>query len=528
MSDARPHPDDPIGTAAGRSWERLWERTCFAVLIVDAAGVVRSANRSSHAVTGHHPDDLVGRHVDVLGLGSRQRRRTPTRADTGAVADLLPEPVRTCWIDHADGRRINIALEVVDLGEGRPSTTLEPGDGVPVGLIFRDMSATRRRLDKITVTNQLLATMHSSASIADAAAELARTVTLADACSVRLTDPTGQLRVRHADSGHHDFDTLAETLLAERTASGSATGHDVELLIGPATGHPDWHHVSIAPVRVDAEPVGHIVCGFRSGRSVQHHDLVEDTGDCATIVSFALGLVGAREELDRLKWLSDHDRIARDLHDTVIQRLFATAMRLEAALPGSDPVTAQRVSAAVDDLDTVIRDIRTAIFDLHRPATSRGGLRAEVAAEIDEFAEAVGFRPRLEFDGVIDGAAIDPPVAHTVVNVVRELLANVAKHARATSIDVTLRTTDGGLAIEVRDDGIGPAPHHDGRHDGHQDSRWSGGDGLTNLDHRAQQFGGTFEIAPHRDGGTAVRWFVPLDGQNRMGGTPVTDSLHAD
>ncbi|GIE90641.1 Histidine kinase-, DNA gyrase B-, and HSP90-like ATPase [Actinoplanes regularis] len=212
--------------------------------------------------------------------------------------------------------------------------------------------------------------------------------------------------------------------------------------------------------------------------------------------ALALERTRAQQERELLVVLEDRERIARDLHDVVIQRLFATGMHLQGAVgPGMRPEAAKRINDAVDDLDATIRDIRRSIFELRAPVgpSLRNDLRDAVAAA----EEALGFRPDLSTSGPVDSAVPDDVVPELMA-VLREALANVARHARASSARVSVRVSDGELFLQVRDDGIGIDPA-------------LARGGVVNMSERAADLGGAFEIGPAPEGsGTLLTWRVPL------------------
>jgi signal transduction histidine kinase len=198
----------------------------------------------------------------------------------------------------------------------------------------------------------------------------------------------------------------------------------------------------------------------------------------------------------------DRERIARDLHDTVIQRLFATGMSLQSAagLIRADATTAAaRVEQAIDDLDQTIREIRTAIFSLEQPTARRAGPRADIFGVLHESAAALGFEPRVVLDGPIDSALL-PDVAESMLATLREALSNVARHAGATLVDVEIAVGEYVL-LRVCDNGTGPPPAP-ASVEGH---------GLGNMATRAERLGGTFEFGPGTAGGSVLTWRVPLD-----------------
>ncbi|MGZ4691989.1 MAG: sensor histidine kinase [Acidimicrobiales bacterium] len=201
----------------------------------------------------------------------------------------------------------------------------------------------------------------------------------------------------------------------------------------------------------------------------------------------------------------DRERIARDLHDTVIQRLFASGLQLQAVIGRVDDEVRGRIDVIVDGLDETIRDLRTAIFALQAPAAhDQGGMRGELLRVADEASGALGFEPRLQFEGAIE--TIESPVREHVVPVVREALTNVARHARAGSARVIIAVGD-VVVVTVIDNGVGTPEDV------------VGGRGMKNLADRAAQLGGTFEVKHGPAGGTTVEWRAPFSLPNGAGRT---------
>ena len=162
----------------------------------------------------------------------------------------------------------------------------------------------------------------------------------------------------------------------------------------------------VVPVR--SQSVEGVLVAARSTMSPRFLPVDGDVAhEFASAIAITLELIATNAQVEQLRSMADHDRIARDLHDTVIQRLFAIAMRLESAVSGSSGVAAERMGDAVDALDEVIREIRSTIFDLRRPHAAERGLRAAVAAEIDRVADLLGFAPSLRFVGPIDASVTD-------------------------------------------------------------------------------------------------------------------------
>ena len=202
-----------------------------------------------------------------------------------------------------------------------------------------------------------------------------------------------------------------------------------------------------------------------------------------------------------LALLEDRERIARDLHDTVIQRLFATGLRLQgAARLAIRPEVAERILQAVDDLDLTVKHIRTAIFGLEASRRGGDGLRQRVLSLARESAGALGFEPHILFDGTLDTIAEDR--AGELLAVLREALTNVARHAGAKRVDVEV-TADGDLVLRVLDDGKGLGTE-----------RRPGAKGLANMEARATRLGGSVLVKPGPESGTLVEWRVPVSSHS--------------
>ncbi|MET7937058.1 GAF domain-containing protein [Streptomyces sp. NPDC005322] len=227
----------------------------------------------------------------------------------------------------------------------------------------------------------------------------------------------------------------------------------------------------------------------------------------AAQAAVALVLAEAQRDRERLAVFEERDRIARDLHDLVIQRLFATGMVLENAQRQSDaPEVREGIERAVEELGATIQEVRTAIFALREgPAEAPAGLRTRVLREVGSAAVPLGFRPSLTFVGLVD-SRVGEVTGANLIAALREALSNAFRHARAGRIEVvvdsTVRLPDGqeGVRLTVADDGVGiPAG---GRRSG-----------LTNLVRRAEVLGGSSAVEPglgEGGGGTAVVWEAPL------------------
>jgi signal transduction histidine kinase len=234
----------------------------------------------------------------------------------------------------------------------------------------------------------------------------------------------------------------------------------------------------------------------------QPADRVPDDEEAVLLSSFAgqaalaLERAQAQEQREQFAVLEDRERIARDLHDVVIQRLFATGMQLLGAVPHAARSEAvKRINAAVDDLDATIRDIRRSIFELRTPVGP--SLRSELHETVEAATTTLGFRPVLDTIGPVD-SAIPDDVVPELMAVLREALSNVARHAQASRVRVSVRASGQEVVLRVEDDGVG------------SDASGARG-GIANMSERAHDLGGAFEIAPGPAGrGTVVTWRAPI------------------
>ncbi len=203
---------------------------------------------------------------------------------------------------------------------------------------------------------------------------------------------------------------------------------------------------------------------------------------------------GAAESDDRI---DERVRVARDLHDRVVQRLFATSLALQAtATLSADEHIVARIERAIAELDEAIREIRTVVFALQR-GPHPSGLRDATLDLCHGSSRVLGFEPTLIFGGPLDTLTSDE-VAADLLATMREALANVARHAEATAVRVSLDATD-HLELRVEDNGLGTTSTPSGI-----------GDGLRNMAARAERWGGALTVEPGSHKGTTVRWRIPF------------------
>lgn len=208
--------------------------------------------------------------------------------------------------------------------------------------------------------------------------------------------------------------------------------------------------------------------------------------------AMAMELAQARADQITLAQAEDHDRIADDLHDHVIQELFALSMRLQGHAARTDPGTAKQVNGYVDTVDEIIKKIRTSIFGLHQPRPAPAGLPTRIMEIIDEHTAQLGFTAGIRFAGPFDPGP-DETLAHDILAVTREALSNCARHARATAVSISLVLRDGLITLDITDNGRGLGTP----------ARSSG---LSSMRRRAERNGGTFQLTTPATGGTHLTW----------------------
>lgn len=272
--------------------------------------------------------------------------------------------------------------------------------------------------------------------------------------------------------------------------------HD-ERVTSTAREHLPLGSAILFPLGGPGEVRGVFTVGREPGAMPLPPEAIEMISTFAAQAAIGLELAEHRSDAERLAILQDRDRIARDLHDQVIQRLYATGMSLQGAVPLlSRPEASSRVSSAVDALDETIREIRSAIFSLQARGDSRPhGLRALVLEVADEMSAPLGFAPSLRLVGPLD-ETVPSEVGEHLLGALREALSNAARHAHSSRVDVTVQA-DSELALRVRDNGTGMGAS----------TRRSG---LANLAERATELGGKLEITTAQGGGTQLDWRVPL------------------
>ena len=250
----------------------------------------------------------------------------------------------------------------------------------------------------------------------------------------------------------------------------------------------------VLPLRATDAVAGVLVALRPAGAPPFSSDQLDMMSAFADQAALAWQLASAQRQMRELSILTDRDRIARDLHDHVIQRLFAVGLALQGTIPRArSPEVQQRLTGCVDDLQDVIQEIRTAIFDLHGASSGVTRLRQRLDEAVAQFATSE-VRTTVQYVGPL--SVVDAALADHAEAVVREAVSNAVRHADATSLAVTVSVAD-DLCIEVVDDGRGIPDDVTGS-------------GLTNLHQRAAEASGTFTVEALAGRGTKLRWCAPL------------------
>ena len=369
--------------------------------------------------------------------------------------------------------------------------------------LFEEVMSRQRRLEASSeITTELLSggtTENALRIVADRAREL----TAADAAVILLAPGHDQEAVGlSASTGLSDDEARQLSignggpLATEVLGTGSpiladlaSSDHSRLGRFGPAVG---------VPLRSDDTVAGVIMVLRAAGAEPFRADQMPLLASFADQASIALELAAKQRAQRQLDLFGDRDRIARDLHDHVIQRLFATGLGLESLLQRTtDPDLRGRLERAVDELDQVVREIRTTIFDLHTTAADpRISLRRRLLDIVADASAHTGIAPSVRMSGQLD-TAVPAPLAEHAEAVTREAVTNAVRHAQATEIVVTIEAHDDELLIRVVDNGIGL-------------SRTGHRSGLRNLDKRAVECGGSFTVQDAPGGGTQLAWTAPL------------------
>ncbi len=273
--------------------------------------------------------------------------------------------------------------------------------------------------------------------------------------------------------------------------------------VGFPPGHPEMRSFLGVPVGAHGQVFGNLYLTEKIGADEFSDDDEALVLALAQAVGLALERARLHERVQQLAVLEDRDRIARDLHDAVIQRLFAVGLSLQGiARPPLQGEVLDRVHRAIEDLDDTIRQIRSSIFELSHTSASSPGVRASVLGLVHELRPVVGFDVAVSFDGPLE-AKVPGGVVEDLLLTIRESLTNVGRHAEASRASLRLSVDGSALELEVVDNGRGIRGASGV-------ATLAGGLGLANLRRRAEKLGGELVLSSPENGGTRLVWRVPV------------------
>jgi signal transduction histidine kinase len=344
-------------------------------------------------------------------------------------------------------------------------------------------------------------------------AEQALQIAEADLVSVVLPTPNGTHLTVEVATGESAEKLIGYTYPIANTMAGLAFQTGRPVLLGDAEGDGGFEvhqrrvvpigPIMVVPLQASERMRGALAVGRRRGRHRFDASDLDMATAFANQAAVALELADARQDQQRVALLEDRDRIARDLHDHVIQRLFAAGLSLQGLAGRLDLTAADKLERVVGEIDDTIAQVRTTIFGLRGQLGPRIGMaRARVLEVVGECGRLLPAEPLVRFAGPID-AVVGDELVDDIVAVVREALTNSARHSGADQVEVSLVATTDTMTLHITDNGVGI---------GATERR----SGLDNLRRRAEGHGGTFSFGPAPAGpsvhgeGTHLQWTIPL------------------
>jgi PAS domain S-box-containing protein len=484
----------------GQLFDALFSASPDAVIVVDENSRILLASPAVESLFQYKSEQLIGELIETLiPLGRRERHDDHLRQ----------------YFKSPHARRMGVGLELsgrrqdgseIPIDVSLTPVKLEGSDYVAA--YVRDAREQRRSIDRLHAVNEItrhLLTGKQMEDILPLVTRNARLLSYSEAAWIVIPKSDTHFEIVAVDGPGTEC-LLGEILSAEtsRSAEVMRSGASeviedlytatnvpegvVELGLGPGL---------YVPFVADDQRLGTLVLGRVRGESNYQPIDVAFAEVFAGAAATAIVMGSTRTELESLKIVAEDERIARDLHDTVIQELFALGMSLQATGASVNGPVGERIATTVDGLDDVIKQIRNTIFRL--PGQSRGsrGLREQMLALGDKYLEELGVLPRIVFDGPVE-TVVSEAVTEDLLHVFGEGLSNIARHARASRIDAVLALEGEWLSFSLMDDGIGIT---DGL---------TAGNGIRNMTIRAQNHGGTCTIVQRAPKGSILSWRVPL------------------
>jgi PAS domain S-box-containing protein len=442
------------------------------LIVADEDGRILLVNDGFTEMFRYQREQVIGLHVEELVPGDLRTRHRAHRLRFRAAPHRRPMgsglELEGC---RSDGSTFPVEISLSPLTSGESTLTIATiRDITDRRAAERDVRWVQRLLDSASdgvyvFRTDTLSFIHVNAGAADQSGYTRQQ--LADMGPLHLLPDFPERRFRALLAPLSEDDTRAKVEF--QTSIRRADGSDVpvEVVCELLRPDPDFDPVYVATAR----------------------DISERLSAQRTL----------SETRQRLALSEDRERIARDLHDKVIQKLFATGLGLQAAASRTEADSVRdRLRNAIDDLDQAIREIRTSIFALHAPASEHEpGLRTGVIEKATDASRVLGFSPTIQFSGPVDTTATEE-VTEALLATLQETLSNIVRHAQASAVSIEVNAAD-GIELVVRDDGIGLEP-----------AAVVAGEGLRNMRTRADDLGGELSIEPAGATGTKVTWRVPI------------------
>ena len=469
-----------------------------AIFMLDPSGRIVTWNPGAERIKGWRADEILGRHFSVFYLPEDVASGQPARDLERAAAEGRAQS--DGWRVRAGGQRFWAETTLSAVRD-------ESGTLRGFAKVTRDRTEShqaRARLESVVELNRAVLERRPEEDLLALVASRARAMvnaTLAAAWSVNVGHDGLGVTYAEGDGASAILGTgAAPDSLVGAVARSKRTelvgDLKADIRVPPELAAAGLGSGLFVALEAGTETFGVIGIMMARGREpLQAHeaDLLQAFGQQAA-VSFAHAR--AQHEAEQLHVVADRERIARDLHDTVIQRLFAVGLSLEATSRRGAPEIEERIHRAVADIDDTIKSIRSSIFSLEARPDDKPGLRTRVLGVVANATPVLTFEPSVRFEGPVDTLASEE-ITDNLVATLREALANVARHARAKSVSVTV-AAGSEIVLTVEDDGVGS--EHFQREGGH---------GVVNVVERARMLGGDASITKRSPRGTTVEWRVP-------------------
>ncbi len=469
------------------------------VIVVDHSGTIVLSSPSVTDLFGYFPEELVGEPVNVLIPHELRSVHDTHIAEFVATSQARKMGAGVALRGlHRDGSTFPIDVSLS--GTEVSGTTY-------VAAFVRDAREQSRSIERLNALNDITQRLLSGASIESVlpiVARHARRLANARASWVVVPGLSAELTIAAADGeGTEILLGTSLSAVSSRSAKVMETGtvdiiedfHSAEN-VPSAVAALDLGPGIYIPLIADRRHLGALVIAREAGAApfASLDIALAEVFASSTAVAFELGY--ARQELGRLELVEEDERIARDLHDTVIQQLFAVGMSLQVVRQSLPEGAEVRIESAISDLDAVIKEIRNTIFRLPSRVPGDRDLRNEVIRISEKYRDQLAFSPQVTVATPAD-ASLSDVVIDQLLRVLNEALSNVVRHARATSVNVNVRLDERDVLLTVDDDGVGlPDPP-------------AGGQGFANMAGRARDLGGAFSVAAAHPTGTHLEWRVP-------------------